>query len=307
MPLLTAALWYCRQLYTYLAHLLKWWSRYLQRKFIRNHSVLAEVDLLGYCAQKWKGETEQDRKMREAYEDLFWRHHIKYIREVRRDNYCVLRAVLFQIFSQGIPLPPWMKAVDVLKLPEKLLYSQGCNWIQQYSFGPEQYSSSNTLGKLRKCIDTLKNQWMEISSIKDPHERGKLCCALFGDETVEQRMYEAVKFIMLYQVIETYECLNNEERVPSFFHLLFMRDTSLDPLSYMINHLNSVGDKRGLDQVDLFLLGYSLAVKIIVYRLSKFKSKDFHVSYTEACQRDWHEVSLLTEDDWHYHIPVAQM
>ncbi|XP_015271669.1 PREDICTED: inactive ubiquitin thioesterase FAM105A [Gekko japonicus] len=307
MPLLTAALWYCRQLYTYLVHLLKWWGRYLQRKFTKSRSVLAEADLLGYCAEKWTGEAEQAQKMREAYEDLFWRHHVKYIRQVRRDNYCVLRAVLFQIFNQGIPLPPWMKATDVLKLPEKLLYSQGCNWIQQYSFGPERYTSSHTLGKLRKCIDTLKNQWMEISRIKDPYERGNLCSALFGDESVEHQMYEAVKFIMLYQVIEAYECLNNKERIPGFFHHLFMRDTSLDPLSYMINHLNSVGDKRGLDQVDLFLLGYSLEVKIIVYRLSKFNSKDFQVNYMEAYQRDWHEVSLLTEDDQHYHIPVTQI
>lgn len=92
-------------------------------------------------------------------------------------------------------------------------------------------------------------QWMEISSTKDPYARGNLCSALFGDENVEHQMYEAVKFIMLYQVIEAYECLNNKERLPSFFHLLFLRDTSLDPLSYMINHLNSVGDKRGLDQV----------------------------------------------------------
>nr|XP_056710752.1 inactive ubiquitin thioesterase OTULINL [Euleptes europaea] len=307
MPLLTTALWYCQQLYTYLAHLLKWWSRYLQRKFTKNHSVRSEVNLLGHCAQKWKGETEQARQMREAYEELFWRHHVKYIRQVRRDNYCVLRAVLFQIFHQGIPLPPWMKAIDVLKLPEKLLYSQGCNWIQQYSFGPEQYTSSNILGKLRKCIDMLKNQWMEISSIKDPYERGNLCTALFGDENVEHQMYEGIKFIMLYQVIEAYECLNNKEHIASFFHLLFTRDTSLDPLSYMMNHLNSVGDKRGLDQVDMFLLGYSLEVKIIVYRLFKFHSGDFCVNYMEAYQRDWHEVSLLTEDDQHYDIPVVQI
>lgn len=60
-------------------------------------------------------------------------------------------------------------------------------------------------------------------------------------------------------------------------------------------------------QVDLFLLGYSLEVKIIVYRLSKFNSKDFRVNYTEAYQRDWPEVSLLAEDDHHFHIPVAQM
>ena len=44
------------------------------------------------------------------------------------------------------------------KLPEKLLFSQGCNWIQQYSFGPENYTGSNVFGKLRKCVELLKTQ-----------------------------------------------------------------------------------------------------------------------------------------------------
>ncbi|NXY68762.1 F105A thioesterase, partial [Glareola pratincola] len=156
MSFLVAVCWYCRRLYSFLAQLLKRWSNYLQRKLIRNLSVLSEVDLLGYSAREWKGETKQAKHLREAYEELFWSYHIKYLRQVRKDNYCVLRAVLFQIFSQGIPFPSWMKERDILKLPEKLLYSQGCNWIQQYSFGPERYTGSNVFGKLRKCMETLK-------------------------------------------------------------------------------------------------------------------------------------------------------
>ncbi|XP_049679860.1 inactive ubiquitin thioesterase OTULINL isoform X4 [Accipiter gentilis] len=156
MSFLIAVFWYCRRLYSFLAQLLKRWSNYLQRKLTRNLSVLTEVDLLGYSAREWKGETKQAKHMREAYEELFWSCHIKYVRQVRRDNYCVLRAVLFQIFSQGIPFPSWMKERDILKLPEKLLYSQGCNWIQQYSFGPERYTGPNAFGKLRKCMETLK-------------------------------------------------------------------------------------------------------------------------------------------------------
>lgn len=46
----------------------------------------------------------------------------------------------------------------LFKLPEKLLFSQGCNWIQQYSFGPEKYTGSNVFGKLRKCVELLKTQ-----------------------------------------------------------------------------------------------------------------------------------------------------
>lgn len=95
-------------------------------------------------------------------------------------------------------------------------------------------------------------QWMEVSSIKDPYERGNLCNALFADKSLEHKLYEAIKFIMLYQVIEAYECLNNkQECLPSFFNQLFVRDTSLDPLSYMMNHLNAIGERRGLDQVNM--------------------------------------------------------
>ncbi|XP_062835481.1 inactive ubiquitin thioesterase OTULINL isoform X3 [Anolis carolinensis] len=307
MSLLATALWYCRQLYTYIAHLLKRWSRYLQKKFTKNQSVLGEVDLLSYCAKKWKGETEQARQMRKAYEQLLWRYDVKSLREVRQDHYCVLRAVLYQIFRQGLRPPSWTKAVDVLKLPEKLLYSQGCNWIQQYSFGPEQYTGPNTLGKLRKCIEALKNQWMEISGIKDQYERWNLCNALFNDESMEHKLYEGVKFMMLYQVIEAYECFSNKQKgLPRFFYHLFIRDTSSDPLSYMMNHLNS-GDGRGLDQVEMFLLGYCLEVKIVVYRISKFSSEVSRENYMEGYERDWHEVFLLTEDDRHYNILVAKI
>lgn len=308
MSFLLAALWYCRRLYAYLAQLLKWWSRYLQRKFKKNLSVLAEVDLLGYCAREWKGETKQAKQMKAAYEELFWRHHIKYIRQVRRDNYCALRAVLFQVFSQGIYFPSWMKERDILKLPEKLLYSQGCNWIQQYSFGPERYTGANVFGKLRKCIETLKTQWTEISGVKDHDERGNMCNILFSDESKEHKLYEAIKFIMLYQVVEAYEQMKNEQkRVPILFSLLFARDTSSDPLSFMMNHLNSIGDTGGLEQVEMFLLGYLLEVKIRVYRLYKFNTEEFQVNYPEEYHRDWQEVSLLTEDDHHYHIPIIRI
>ncbi|CAM2106115.1 unnamed protein product [Caretta caretta] len=308
MSFLLAALWYCRRLYAYLAQLLKWWSRYLQRKFKKNLSVLAEVDLLGYCAREWKGETKQAKQMKAAYKELFWRYHIKYIRQVRRDNYCALRAVLFQVFSQGIYFPSWMKERDILKLPEKLLYSQGCNWIQQYSFGPERYTGANVFGKLRKCIETLKTQWTEISGVKDHDERGNMCNILFSDESKEYKLYEAIKFIMLYQVVEAYEQMKNEQKhVPILFSLLFARDTSSDPLSFMMNHLNSIGDTGSLEQVEMFLLGYLLEVKIRVYRLYKFNTEEFQVNYPEEYHRDWQEVSLLTEDDHHYHIPIIRI
>lgn len=57
-------------------------------------------------------------------------------------------------------------------------------------------------------------------------------------------------------------------------------------------------------QIDMFVLGYSLEVKIKVFRLFKFNSRDFEVCYPEESLREWPEISLLTENDRHYHIPV---
>ncbi|NWW89975.1 F105A thioesterase, partial [Rhynochetos jubatus] len=311
MSFLVAVFWCCRRLYSFLAQLLKRYVFIMQTlifhtvAYVRNLSVLTEVDLLGYSAREWKGETKQAKHMREAYAELFWNRHIEYLRQVRRDNYCVLRAVLFQIFSQGIPFPSWMKERDILKLPEKLLYSQGCNWIQQYSFGPERYTGPNAFGKLRKCMETLKTNWTEISATKDHEERGNLCNTLFSDENKEHRLYEAIKFIMLYEVVEAYEQIKNrEEPVHNLFSLLLARDSSSDPLSFMMNHLNFIGDSICLDQVELFLLGYVLEVKIRVYRLHKFNTEEFQVNYPDEYRREWNEISLLTEDDRYYHIPL---
>ncbi|NWU99459.1 F105A thioesterase, partial [Upupa epops] len=305
MSFLAAVVWYCRRLYSFLAELLKGWSNYLQRKLLRNLSVLTEVDLLGYSTREWKGETNRAKHMREAYEELFRSCHVKYLRQVRKDNYCALRAVLFQVFSQGIPFPSWMKERDILKLPEKLLYSQGCNWIQQYSFGPERYAGPNAFSKLRKCMEALKTTWAEINAAKNHEERGKMCNAIFSDESKEHNLYEAVKFIMLYEVVEAYEQIKNREDPPhNVFRFLLARDSSSDPLSFMMNHLNSIGDSLCLDQVELILLGYVLEVKIRVYRLHRFNTEEFQVNYPREYRREWNEISLLTEDDLYYHIPL---
>jgi len=77
-----------------------------------------------------------------------------------------------------------------------------------------------------------------------------MCNALFSDESKEHKLYEAIKFIMLYEVVEAYEQMKNrDEPLPHLFSLLFARDTSSDPLSFMMNHLNAIGDSGCLDQV----------------------------------------------------------
>lgn len=76
-----------------------------------------------------------------------------------------------------------------------------------------------------------------------------MCNILFSDAILEYKLYEAVKFIMLYQVTEVYEQMKTNKIIPGLFRLLFSRESSSDPLSFMMNHLNPMGDTCGLEQV----------------------------------------------------------
>ncbi|XP_067914707.1 inactive ubiquitin thioesterase OTULINL-like isoform X2 [Heterodontus francisci] len=237
--------WFFRTPYIWVGCLVKWLFRIRNTK---NIAVGPLTDILEYVNIEWKGDTKQAEKMQKAYKEIYLAHNIKKLRKIRGDNYCALRAVLFQILCQGIPLPSWMREQDVTKIPEKV-FTQGCNWVQQYNFGPEKYTGNNVFGKLRKYLELFKVQWIKIHGIKDQGKRTEMCMKLFSEQENEYKMYEAMKFLMLYVVVELHEDMKSGKDVPSFCAFFFARDSSPDPLSFMLNHLNCVGDTGGLEQI----------------------------------------------------------
>lgn len=60
-------------------------------------------------------------------------------------------------------------------------------------------------------------------------------------------------------------------------------------------------------QVEMFLLGYSLQQTIQVYRLYKADTEEFITYYPDDHKDDWPRLSLLTEDDRHYNVPVQKV
>ena len=68
------------------------------------------------------------------------------------------------------------------------------------------------------------------------------------EEENEVRIFEAIKFLMLYSSIQLYNKIQNQD-FTLLGSLLFARDTSPDPEAFMKNHLNCVGDTAGIDQV----------------------------------------------------------
>ncbi|XP_028659634.1 inactive ubiquitin thioesterase OTULINL-like [Erpetoichthys calabaricus] len=293
-------LWFIKGPYIYIARLIRNCSGISRRSL----SVSPKMDLMTYCDFEWKGGTPHAEKIKKAYQEIYDKYHIKYVHQIRGDNYCALRATMFQVLSRGVPFPFWMREQDITKVPEMLFYKQGCNWIQQYSFGPEKYAGPKVFYKLRQCMDMLKMQWGEMYRLKEKKDREKACKMLFSDESMEYKIYEAVKFLMLYLAIEMFEGINQGQDVPNFCRMLFARDTSLDPVSFMLNHLNCIGDTGGLEQIEMFLLGYTLKLKIRALRLSKYGTEEFESSFVDVDQRDWHSITLLTEDDRHYNIPI---
>ncbi|XP_064908702.1 ubiquitin thioesterase otulin isoform X1 [Columba livia] len=264
-------------------------------------SVAPEMDIMEYCRKEWRGNTPVAKRMRKGYEAVAQK--FASIRTVRGDNYCALRATLFQALSQATQLPSCLQSEDFTVLPEKLLSKY--DWIKEWQLKQKLGSKTGEISdEIKEYLILLRKKWKNISEIKGPVEKQEACDTLFKNEEEEYSLYEALKFLMLNTAIELYNDDKNGRRVPVFSWLLFARDTSSNPCQLMRNHLNHIGHSGGLEQVEMFLLAYALQYTIQVYRLYKYSTDEFITLYPNDPQEDWPVVTLITEDDRHYNIPV---
>ncbi|XP_069664985.1 ubiquitin thioesterase otulin isoform X1 [Haliaeetus albicilla] len=264
-------------------------------------SVSPEMDIMEYCTKEWRGNTPVAKRMRKGYEAVAQK--FASIRRVRGDNYCALRATLFQALSQASQLPSWLQSEDFTMLPENLLSKY--DWIKQWQLKQKLGRKMGEISdEIKEYLILLRKKWKNISEIKGPIEKQEACDKLFKNEEEEYSLYEALKFLMLNTAIELYNDDKNGRRVPVFSWLLFARDTSSNPCQLMHNHLNHIGHSGGLEQVEMFLLAYALQYTIQVYRLYKYSTDEFITLYPSEPEEDWPVVTLITEDDRHYNIPV---
>ncbi|XP_007420429.1 ubiquitin thioesterase otulin isoform X1 [Python bivittatus] len=264
-------------------------------------SVEPEVDIMDYSQEEWRGNTSYAECIRKGYEAVS--HKFISIRRVRGDNYCALRATLFQALSQAAQLPQWLQKEDLMLLPEKLMVKY--EWITQWRLRHMWTSKVESLmDEIKDCLMLLKRKWKNMSDMKTFVERQAACDELFRSEEEEYKLYEAVKFLMLSTAIKLYEDSEKGKEVPVFSWLLFARDTSSNPSQLMVNHLNQLGYTGGLEQVEMFLLAYALQHTIQVYRLYKYRTEEFITLYPNDPEETWPLVTLITEDDRHYNIPA---
>ncbi|KAJ8011433.1 hypothetical protein DPEC_G00058160 [Dallia pectoralis] len=263
-------------------------------------SVEDAVDLQTYSEREWKGHTAKSTLIRKGYRKVS--EMFQGLRRVRGDNYCALRATLFQILTLSKHVSTRLLNSNITS---KLLANE--DMIGRWKFPFESSSRTTTrdaVAQMKVYLELLRDRWQAAvgSSVE---EREVLCQQVFqGDE--EYSLLEALKFLMLQTAVELHLLMEQSAAtVPEFCWLLFARDSSSSPGTFLKNHLRHVGFSGGLEQVEMFLLGYSLEHTIQVYRLYKSDTEEFITYYPDDHRKDWPSVFLVTEDDRHYNVPVA--
>ncbi|XP_031691885.1 uncharacterized protein LOC109899467 isoform X4 [Oncorhynchus kisutch] len=258
------------------------------------------VDIMSYSEREWKGNTAKSTLIRKGYTELSQRFGS--LRRVRGDNYCALRATLFQVLSTSTQLPVWLQDEHISTWLEEL----EC-LIGQWMFPSEcrqREGSEDAAQQLKRYMELLQNR--AAVGCFSAEERLCLCERVFQGGEEELGLLEALKLLMLGRAVELHTTMQEGGDVPVFCWLLYARDSSDCPRSFLSNHLSQVGFSGGLEQVEMFLLGYALQCTIQVYRLYMAHTEEFITYFPDDHKEDWPCVCLVTEDDRHYNVPVGQ-
>ncbi|XP_069694471.1 serine-rich adhesin for platelets-like isoform X2 [Periplaneta americana] len=260
------------------------------------------TNVFQYAVQEWQGKTKKAKTILQGYSEIPSQLGLQHLRRIRGDNYCGVRAAIFQALAQGLPVPNGAKTFQCLS---HALNSEGCGWLQDWTFaGRLPYQGNNVLHGMEACLHKLDNVASLLSSTNGDREE-TLASLLNSDPSLDLHVMEAVKLHMLQCAMELHrENTSGSDDVPLFAILMFARDTSETPKDLMNNHLREVGNSGGLEQVEMFLLGYTLGVTLRVVRPAAYGTEDFMCSYPDWNEGNWPQVYLIAEDDRHYNVLV---
>ncbi|XP_051543629.1 uncharacterized protein LOC127434727 isoform X2 [Myxocyprinus asiaticus] len=268
-------------------------------------SLAQAVDILAYSEREWKGNTAKSALVRKGYNEMS--RSFSALRQVRGDNYCALRATLYQVLVTSTKMPTWLQDEGFLLLPEMIearehligewVFPLECNW------GSEKQDS---VERLKNYLELLKKKWQAAAAAESPEEKQSVCEHVFQGGEEEYGLLEALKFLMLAKAVELHHNMVSDQEVPVFCWLLFARDTSENPQTLLTNHLSQIGFTGGVEQVEMFLLGYALQHTIQAFRLYMTDTEEFVTHYPDDHKQEWPCVCIVTEDDRHYNVPVRR-
>ncbi|XP_058621236.1 uncharacterized protein LOC131533142 isoform X2 [Onychostoma macrolepis] len=268
-------------------------------------SLAPAVDILAYSEREWKGNTAKSAHIRKGYSEMS--RSFSGLRRVRGDNYCALRATLYQVLANSTNMPTWLQDEGFLLLPEKIEAQD--HLIGGWVFPPECKSGSDkesSVERLKCYLDLLKKKWQAAAACESSEEKHSLCECVFQGGEEEYGLLEALKFLMLTKAVELHHNMTADQEVPVFCWLLFARDTSENPRTLLANHLSQIGFSGGVEQAKMFLLGYALKHTIQAFRLYMTDTEEFVTHYPDDHKQEWPCVCIVTEDDRHYNVPVRR-
>nr|CAD7592092.1 unnamed protein product [Timema genevievae] len=170
----------------------------------------------------------------------------QHLRRIRGDNYCGVRAAIFQTLSQGHQIPGGNATFEHLS---RAVNNNNCGWLKNWKFASRlPYQRNNVLHGMKACLQSLDNLISLLSSERNREEA--LVNILTSDPLIDLHIMEAVKLHMLHRAMELHQANSNGYDVPLFAVLMFSRDTSETPKDFMNNHLSEVGNSGGLEQFD---------------------------------------------------------
>nr|XP_055037899.1 fibrous sheath CABYR-binding protein [Misgurnus anguillicaudatus]XP_055037900.1 fibrous sheath CABYR-binding protein [Misgurnus anguillicaudatus] len=265
-------------------------------------SLAPAVDILAYSEREWKGNTTKSALIRKGYSEMA--RSFSGLKQVRGDNYCALRATLYQVLANSTNTPAWLQDEGFLSLPETIEAQE--HLIGGWAFPPECTwgSEKDSVERMIYYLDLFKTKWQAAAACESPEERQSLCDRVFQGGEEEYGLLEALKFLMLAKAIELHGNMVADQEVPVFCWLLFARDTSENPKTLLANHLSQIGFSGGVEQVEMFLLGYALQHTIQAFRLYMTDTVEFVTHYPDDHKHEWPCVCIVTEDDRHYNVPV---
>ncbi|KAL2085615.1 hypothetical protein ACEWY4_018935 [Coilia grayii] len=268
-------------------------------------SLEPPMAILMYSEREWKGQTAKSAVIRKGYAALS--QNFGSLQRVRGDNYCALRATLYQALMNATQPPDWLQQESFLLIPEELESRYGL--IKGWVFPDlcKQISGiENAVDLMKHYLGLLQKWWHAAAASPGLEGRRSVCEQLFQGSEEEFGLMEAVKLLMLARAVELHTAMQREDEVPIFCWLLFARDTSSCPRTFLANHLSQVGFTGGMEQVEMFLLGYALHHTIKAFRLYMADTEEFITHYPDDHIQDWPCICLVTEDDRHYNVAVGE-
>ena len=220
-------------------------------------AVSPPLNILEYAKEEWKGNTYKAKLMLEGYNELVKRFNSSYLRRIRGDNYCALRSVVFHLLTQANEVVLFRSKTNdssayIKNVIHRLVNELNCiNLLNQWNFANRvSFSTEDRLQVAHKCVDCLADQLTEFGNIESDAERHEAAANLMNNGSItEIYLFEAVKLMMLETAVRAHNSNIKGEDVPTYVWLLFARDSSENPETLLINHLNVAGDTAGLEQV----------------------------------------------------------